>query len=155
MDIELRQLEMQVYLTEQNQLHYDISRSSWIGDYNDANTFLNMFVTGDGNNRTGWSNPRYDELVHKANEITDVAAREKFFQDAETILTRDELPIIPIFFYEGINYFDTNKIEGIYENIVDLHPLNSIRKVHPSTKPSSSESAMTDLTQHATRNTPP
>jgi oligopeptide transport system substrate-binding protein len=129
-DIELRQLEMQVYLSEQDQLHYDISRSSWIGDYNDANTFLNMFVTNDGNNRTGWSNPRYDDLIHQANSITDVLAREKLFQQAETILVRDELPIIPLFFYEGINYFDTNKITGIYPNVVDLHPLQAIRKIH-------------------------
>jgi oligopeptide transport system substrate-binding protein len=154
-DIELRQLEMQVYLTEQRQLHYDLSRSSWIGDYNDANTFLNLFVTDDGNNRTGWSNPRYDELIAKANGITDPKAREKLFQEAETILVRDELPIIPIFFYEGINYFDTNKIKGIYPNIVDLHPLQNIRKVHPSTDSISAERAMTEPTQHATRNTHP
>ena len=130
-DIELRQLEMQVYLTEQDQMHYDVSRSSWIGDYNDANTFLNMFVTNDGNNRTGWSNARYDELVREANETTDMDAREKLFQDAETILVRDELPIVPLFFYVGINYYDTNKIEGIYANIVDVHPLQSIRKITP------------------------
>jgi oligopeptide transport system substrate-binding protein len=130
-DIELRQLEMQVYLSEQDQMHYDLSRSSWIGDYNDANTFLNMFVTDDGNNRTGWSNPRYDALIRQANETTDVQAREKLFQQAETILVRDDLPIIPLFFYAGINYFDTNKIQGVYTNMVDLHPLNAIRKVKP------------------------
>ena len=150
-DIELRQLEMQVYLTEQSQLHYDLSRSSWIGDYNDANTFLNLFVTNDGNNRTGWSNARYDELIGQANEITDPQAREKLFQEAETILVRDEAPVIPIFFYEGINYFDTNKIAGIYNNIVDSHPLQSIRKIHSPTKPVGTNQAVTVLTQHATR----
>jgi len=133
-DVELRQLEMQVYLTEQDQLHYDLSRSSWIGDYNDANTFLNMFVTNDGNNRTGWSNPRYDQLIQEANETTDVPAREKLFQEAETILVRDELPIVPLFFYAGINYFDTNKIQGIYTNVVDLHPLNAIRRIGRESK---------------------
>jgi oligopeptide transport system substrate-binding protein len=152
-DIELRQLEMQVYLTEQNQLHYDLSRSSWIGDYNDANTFLNMFVSNDGNNRTGWSNPRYDELIRQANETADMRAREKLFQEAETILVRDELPIIPLFFYEGINYFDTNKIEGIYTNIVDLHPLQAIRKIHPAMKSNGKGMSVTELTQPATRNT--
>lgn len=131
-DIELRQLEMQVYLSEQDQMHYDISRSSWIGDYNDANTFLNMFVTNDGNNRTGWSNPRYDELIRQANETADMAAREKLFQEAETILVRDELPIVPLFFYAGINYYDANKIAGIYTNVVDLHPLQSIEKIKPA-----------------------
>ncbi|HXT10566.1 MAG TPA: peptide ABC transporter substrate-binding protein [Candidatus Angelobacter sp.] len=135
-DIELRQLEMQVYLTEQDAMHYDLSRSSWIGDYNDANTFLNMFVTDDGNNRTGWSNAHYDELIRKANQTTDIKAREKLFQEAETILVRDELPIIPLFFYQGINYFDTNKIQGIYNNIVDLHPLNAIKRVVQKNGPS-------------------
>ena len=130
----MRQLEMQVYLTEQDQLHYDLSRSSWIGDYNDANTFLNMFVTNDGNNRTGWSNPRYDQLIQQANETTDVPAREKLFQEAETILVRDELPVVPLFFYAGINYFDTNKIQGIYTNVVDLHPLNAIRRIGRESK---------------------
>jgi len=56
-------------------------------------------------------------------------AREKLFQQAETILVRDELPIIPLYFYVGINYYDTNKIQGIYPNILDNHPLQCIRKV--------------------------
>jgi len=151
-DIELRQLEMQVYLSEQDQLHYDLSRSSWIGDYNDANTFLNMFVTGDGNNRTGWSNARYDKLIRQANAITDVHAREKLFQEAETILVHDELPIIPIFFYEGINYFDTNKIAGVYNNVVDLHPLNTIRKIHSATQ-NNKERPMAKATDYGPRTT--
>jgi oligopeptide transport system substrate-binding protein len=134
-------------------LHYDLSRSSWIGDYNDANTFLNMFVTDDGNNRTGWSNKHYDDLIRQANEITDAHAREKLFQDAETILVKDELPIIPLFFYAGINYFDTNKIAGVYTNIVDLHPLQSIRKIHPLIKPNGTERAEAAAAEHATRNT--
>jgi oligopeptide transport system substrate-binding protein len=140
-DIELRQLEMQVYLSEQDQMHYDVSRSSWIGDYNDANTFLNMFVTNDGNNRTGWSNPRYDELIREANQTADMAAREKLFQQAEMILVRDELPIVPLFFYAGINYYDTNKIAGIYTNIVDLHPLQSIEKITSPKKSAGSSEA--------------
>jgi oligopeptide transport system substrate-binding protein len=28
---------------------------SWIGDYLDPTTFLSIMMTGDGNNRTGWS----------------------------------------------------------------------------------------------------
>ena len=115
----------------QSRLDFAVSKSTWIGDYNDANTFLGMFLTSDGNNETGWGNMRYDELVHAANEKTDPAVREKFFQQAETILVRDELPIVPIFIYTGINYFDTNKISGIWENALDNHPLNHIRKIKP------------------------
>jgi len=128
-DMELRQLEWKVYLSAQDRLDYSLSRSSWVGDYNDANTFLGMFTSNDGNNRTGWKNAQYDALVQEANEQTDSKAREKLLQQAETMLVRDEVPIIPLYFYVGINYFDTNRIQGIYENILDDHPLQWIRKV--------------------------
>ena len=126
--MDLRQVEAKTFWGMQSQLEYQISRSSWIGDYNDANTFLGMFTSNDGNNRTGWKNPGYDSLVEKANEQTDLKEREKLFQQAETILVRDEAPIIPLYFYVGINYFDTNKIQGIYQNILDEHPLEYIWK---------------------------
>jgi oligopeptide transport system substrate-binding protein len=127
--MDLRQAETQVFWGMQTRLDYTLCKSSWIGDYNDANTFLGMFVTGDGNNETGWGNPRYDELVHAANEETDLKKREKIFQQAETILIHDEMPIVPLYIYVGINYFDTNKVAGISENLLDDHPLRCIRKI--------------------------
>jgi oligopeptide transport system substrate-binding protein len=130
-NMELRQLEWKVYLSAQSHLDYDLSRSSWIGDYNDAQTFLGMFTSTDGNNRTGWKNPRYDALITEANEQPDLVKRANTFRQAETLLVQDEAPIVPMFFYVGINYFDTNKIQGIYENILDVHPLQAIRKVKP------------------------
>jgi oligopeptide transport system substrate-binding protein len=129
--MDLRQLEWTVYLSAQSQLDYQLSRASWVGDYNDPQTFLGMFTSNDGNNRTGWKNPQYDSLIEKANEQADLPAREKLFQQAETMLTRDEMPIIPLYFYVGINYFDTNKITGIYQNILDDHPLNYLKKITP------------------------
>jgi oligopeptide transport system substrate-binding protein len=128
-DMDIRQVETQVFWGMEAHKEYTLSQSDWIGDYDDANTFLGMFLSGDGNNQTGWSNARYDSLVHDANETTDVAAREKMFQQAESILIHDELPILPLYTYVGINYFDTNKITGIWENILDDHPLRTIQKI--------------------------
>ena len=130
-EMDLREVETQVFWGMLSRVDFTVARSSWIADYNDANTFLGMFMTGDGNNETGWSNPRYDELVHQANETTDPAARAKDFQQAESILIHDELPIVPLYIYVGINYFDTNKVSGIWENLVDEHPLGSIQKLRP------------------------
>ena len=129
--MDLRQIETQVFWGTLSRMDYDLARSSWIGDYNDANTFLGMFVTGDGNNETGWGNPRYDELVRTANQTVDVKKREELFQQAETILVRDNVPIIPLYIYVGVNYFDTNKVQGIWENVLDEHPLRCIRKIKP------------------------
>jgi len=130
--MDLRQMEFNVYLGAMDRLDYSVARSSWIGDYNDPQTFLGMFVTGDGNNRTGWSNPDYDRLVAAANNEPDLAKRSKLFQQAETLLVQTEPPIIPLFFYVGINYFDTNRISGVYENLLDIHPLQTIRKLKPA-----------------------
>ncbi|MGH7952277.1 MAG: peptide ABC transporter substrate-binding protein [Limisphaerales bacterium] len=127
--MDLHQVETKVFWSLQSHLDYELSRASWVGDYNDANTFLEMFTSNDGNNRTGWKNKSYDALIAQANEQTDLKAREKIFQKAETMLISNDVPIIPIFFYKGVTYFDTNKIQGIYFNLLDDHPLQYIRKI--------------------------
>jgi len=135
--MDLRQMEFNVYLGAMDRLDFSLARSSWIGDYNDPQTFLGMFVTGDGNNRTGWSNPDYDRLIAAANREPDLVKRARIFQQAETLLVQTDAPIIPLFFYVGINYFDTNKISGVYENILDIHPLNCIKKKQIKLSPAS------------------
>jgi oligopeptide transport system substrate-binding protein len=122
-------VESKVLWSLQSRLDYEVSRASWVGDYDDANTFLECFTSDDGNNRTGWKNADYDALITKANSQTDLKVREQFFQKAETILISNDVPIIPLYFYKGLNYFDTNKIQGIYPNLLDEHPLQYIRKI--------------------------
>ncbi|MGA2555311.1 MAG: peptide ABC transporter substrate-binding protein, partial [Verrucomicrobiota bacterium] len=126
---DLAQMEKKVYRDAQTRLDFDLARASWIGDYNDPNTFLDLFSSNNGNNETGWKNARYDSLVRQANQQTDPAARAALFQQAETILVRDELPIVPIFFYAGFTYFNPARVKGIYPNIIDMHPPNYIYKV--------------------------
>ncbi len=132
--MDLRQVEWKVLLSSYSDLAYEAARSSWIGDYDDANTFLDCFTSQNGNNRTGWKNPRYDTLINQANAQADLKKREQLFRQAETLLIHDEMPIIPIFYYVGLNYFDTNKIQGFYQNILDDHPLEYLRKVSPKPK---------------------
>ena len=133
--VKLRQAENKVYLAAQSALDYHVTRSSWIGDYNDPNTFLDMFMTQNGNNRTGWSNADYDRLIRLANATSDLAKRNKLFRQAETILITDELPILPLFFYVGINIYHPNRIGGIHPNILDIHPISAIyAKENPAAK---------------------
>jgi oligopeptide transport system substrate-binding protein len=128
-EVELRQIERKVFYSSQSKLDYDISMSSWIGDYNDANTFLDLFTSTSGNNRTGWSNDRYDALIKEANLQTDLKKRAEIFRQAETILIIDETPVVPLYFYAGFNYYNDAKIKGIWQNILDEHPMQYIYKV--------------------------
>jgi oligopeptide transport system substrate-binding protein len=127
--MEIRQTEWKVYLSSQSQLDYDLSRSSWIGDYVDPNTFLDMFMSNNGNNRTGWKNSSYDDLIRAANQERDTAKRAKLLHDAEVLLVREDVPIAPLFFYIGVNIFDPAKVEGVHQNLLDEHPLWPLRKL--------------------------
>jgi len=53
--------------------------------------------------------------------------REKILQQAELMLIRDELPIVPLFIYVGLEYYDTTKVSGIFSNIRAEHPVRTIR----------------------------
>ncbi|AVX19891.1 oligopeptide transport system substrate-binding protein [Carboxydocella sporoproducens DSM 16521] len=97
-NVKLVNQEWKVYLKSQSNLDYDISRAGWGADYLDPMTFMDMFVTNGGNNNTGWSNARYDELIKKANLESDNAKRMEYMHEAEKILM-DEMPIAPIYFY--------------------------------------------------------
>ena len=132
-EVALRSVEWKVYLNAQSSLDYDISRSSWIGDYLDPNTFLDMFMSSNPNNRTGWKSDRYDELIRHANATRDVKKREEILQQAETILIREEMVVTPLYNYVGMNMFDPEVIQGIHnqENLRDEHPVRSIRKLQP------------------------
>ena len=127
--LELRQIERKVFLSSQSRLDYDISASSWIGDYNDANTFLDMYLSNSGNNRTGWKNPQYDDLIHAANLQTDLEKRAGIFRQAEKLLVSEEAPIVPLYFYAGFNYFNPSNIAGIFQNILDEHPMQYLKKL--------------------------
>ena len=127
-DIELRQIERKIFYAAQSRLDYDLCASSWVGDYNDANTFLDMFMSESGNNRTGWKNTRYDELVRSANQLTDTKARERLLREAESILISGDVPVVPVYFYAGFMMFREDRIQGIYPNVLDEHPLQDIWK---------------------------
>ena len=120
--------EYKVYLGSQKDLNFDICRSSWIGDYNDPNTFLDMFTANSGNNRTGWSNAAYDASILAAAAEADPQKRYDIFRQAEDVLCNQEAPIAPVYHYVGIQFYHNDQWEGIEANLTDEHPLRVIRK---------------------------
>ena len=118
--------EWKVYLNSLSSLDYGIARASWVGDYPDPNTFLDMFVTGNGNNRTGWSDPAYDRLISDAARESNPARRFEILREAEAILISQQTPVCPIFYYVGIQLYDPAKLGGIESNVLDEHPIKAM-----------------------------
>lgn len=132
-NVNLARQEWKVYLSSLNALDFDIARSSWVGDYPDPNTFLDMFITGGGNNRTGWSSEKYDSLIQAAARELDSRRRFDLLHEAEAFLLREGTPIAPIYFYMGIQIYDGTRFGGIAGNVLDEHPLRCIfRKTDPA-----------------------
>jgi oligopeptide transport system substrate-binding protein len=124
--IELQKQEWKVYLNSMSRLDYDFARSSWVGDYDDPNTFLDCFVSGGGNNRTGWSSREYDNLVAAAALEPDNGKRLQIFQRAEDLLLNHGTPICPLYYYVGIQIYDGQKFGGIEPNLLDEHPFREM-----------------------------
>jgi oligopeptide transport system substrate-binding protein len=125
-EVELVNVEWKVYLARQGSLDYQISRAGWIGDYVDPNTFLDLWISGGGNNQTGWSNKRYDELIGQAAcKLVNAKERMRALQEAEKILVVDEAPILPFFTYVNKGML-SRRVKGWSPNILDQHPLKSI-----------------------------
>lgn len=115
--------ENKVYSSMMKRLDYDFGRSVWVGDYNDPNTFLEMWLSGGGNNRTGWSDPRYDELLARAAGEIDRDHRFGLFRQAEQLLVSEQAPICPLYYYVGVELYDGERFGGIHPNMLDTHPL--------------------------------
>jgi oligopeptide transport system substrate-binding protein len=117
--IELVNQDWKVYLAREMIGDFSISRAGWIGDYEDPNTFLDLFRPNRGNNKTGWENAEYDKYVDLANKTMDQDERYRLLNKAEAIIM-DELPILPVYTYVK-DYQLSPDVKGYYPNYLDHH----------------------------------
>jgi oligopeptide transport system substrate-binding protein len=123
-DVKLLNQEWASYMRTTIDREYQVARRTWIGDYVDPNTFLAILRGGEGNNRTNWSNARYDELVAAAADELDAERRMRLLAQAEAIAL-DEMPFIPIYSYRT-REFVAPYVRGWYPTALDAHPLKYI-----------------------------
>ena len=119
-EVEILNQEWKVFLdTRQQMIETEIYRSGWIGDYNDAYTFAELFASGSGLNHTGYASPDYDRLLREASAEGDMKRRAELLQQAERVLLED-LPIMPLYFYVTARMVRP-WVGGFTPNIMDHH----------------------------------
>ncbi|MFT6286949.1 MAG: oligopeptide transport system substrate-binding protein [Alcanivorax sp.] len=132
--ITISNLEWKVYLDSVTQMDFDVARRGWIGDYIDPNNFLDLFLTDGGNNNTGFSDPRYDEMILKrAPEAATAQERFAIFREAETMLM-EQMPILPIYTYTS-KHLIHHTVKGLPANVMDSLNLKYVW-LDPDAKPS-------------------
>jgi oligopeptide transport system substrate-binding protein len=95
--VTLATLEQKTWLQNQQTLDYSISTAGWAGDFMDPVTFLDLFVTGGGNNWTGWGDAAYDRMIAAAAQAPGASSRMEAFQGAEAYLLENG-PVAPLYF---------------------------------------------------------
>lgn len=113
--VELRSQESKTFAEEKANHRFMIARGNWYADYNDPTTFLDGLGTGNGNNDSGYSNPKYDELLVAASVAAAPSTRFELLRKAESILVEEDCPILPILHYSQTLAIKPY-IKGLYAN---------------------------------------
>ena len=111
--VTLNNQEWASFLQTRKNGDFSIARNGWISDYNDPVSFLDMWVTGGGNNDAQYSNPDYDNLIAQAKAESDPATRMQLLHQAEDILVGQDYVVDPLYFYTQ-KYMLRDGIEGMY-----------------------------------------
>lgn len=118
--VELENQDWSVFLVERKEGNFSIARHGWIADYNDPMTFLDMWMTGGGNNDAQYSNPKYDELIQAAKASSDQEERMKLMHEAEAIAIGEDFIVAPIYFYTNSHMMKPN-VQGMYYTPLGYH----------------------------------
>ena len=79
---------------------------------------VDRYLTDGGNNNTGFSDPRYDEMITKlAPQAKTREERFAIFKEAETMLM-EQMPILPIYTYTSKHLIHPS-VKGLPANLMD------------------------------------
>jgi peptide/nickel transport system substrate-binding protein/oligopeptide transport system substrate-binding protein len=99
---------------------YDVGASTWIGDFADPYTFLQMFQRDSNLNDARYNDPEYERLMDSSMQ-QEGAERWATLAEAEKRLL-EYGTVLPLFYPPSINIIDTNEIDGWYPNVLNIHP---------------------------------
>ncbi len=120
LDVEVSTVDYDRYFASIKGEGYTIGQMTWIGDFLDPLTFLQMW-TGDSNlNDAHYRNADYDKLVSDGSALTG-QERYKKFGEAESMLLTTGV-IMPVSHQPSLNLIDLDKIDGWFPNPLDIHP---------------------------------
>lgn len=111
--VTLNNQEWAVFLQTRKDGNYSIARNGWIADYNDPMSFLDMWLTGGGNNDAQYANADYDAKIQEAKNTTDPAARMQLMHDAEDIIMGQDWALNPLYFYTQ-KYMLSDRVGGMF-----------------------------------------
>jgi peptide/nickel transport system substrate-binding protein/oligopeptide transport system substrate-binding protein len=109
-----------LYFASLKQSNYTVGSSTWIGDFADPYTFLQMWRRDSNLNDACYDDEDFENLIDKSMQENGDARLATLAQAEKLLLDRGS--VIPISYTPAINIIDTNEISGWYPNALDIHP---------------------------------
>jgi oligopeptide transport system substrate-binding protein len=113
------------YLKEVKKSDYTLGTVTWIGDYPDPLTFLQMWTSGSNLNDARFSDREFDELLDRSVSQED-EQRYATLGQAESILLEGAV-VLPINHGAAFALIDLDRVEGWYPNVLNIHPFKYLR----------------------------
>ncbi|MEY4066064.1 MAG: hypothetical protein RIR26_2272 [Pseudomonadota bacterium] len=120
-DVKIDSVPFKTRLQKQRDGQFDVVSAGWGPDYLDPMTFMDLFMTTNGNNHGGYSNASFDALISKAQKSGSMAERVKLFRDAERQLILTDSAVAPIL-QRGRAYLLAEGLQGVRRNQVGQDP---------------------------------
>jgi peptide/nickel transport system substrate-binding protein/oligopeptide transport system substrate-binding protein len=103
---------------------YEVGSTTWIGDFADPYTFLQMWRRDSNLNDAGYNDEDYEKLIEKS-MAEEGSSRWKTLSEAEALLL-SRGTVLPVSYSPAINIVDTDELDGWYANVLDIHPFKYI-----------------------------
>ena len=113
------------YLEEVKKSDYTLGFVTWIGDYADPLTFLQMWTRSSNLNDARYDNSEFDRLIDSSFS-QEGEERYRTMSRAETILL-EEAVVLPVSHTPAFNLINLDRLEGWFPTVLNIHPLKYIR----------------------------
>jgi peptide/nickel transport system substrate-binding protein/oligopeptide transport system substrate-binding protein len=108
------------YFDALKQNDYGVGFTTWIGDFADPYTFLQMWRRDSNLNDARYNDADYESLMDRS-MTEDGRKRWETLAEAEKLLL-NRGTVLPISYTPAINIVDIDEIEGWFPNALDIHP---------------------------------
>lgn len=125
--VDVKFIEFASYQRELQSSGFTVGSLSWIGDYADPMSFLQMWDSDSSINDAGYSDDTYDRLLTDSNSLTGLSRYEKLAEAEQHLL--DSAIVLPVNHSPAIHLVNLDAVGGWYPNPLDIHPFKYLYEI--------------------------
>ena len=109
---------------------FTLGTISWIGDYADPMTFLQLWISDSTSNTAGYEDSQFDQLLQESNGLEGLPRYESLAK-AEDYLLQSAI-VLPVNHSPSLHIIDLEAIGGWYATPLDIHPFKYLYQKKPT-----------------------